>query len=137
MNYKEIFYSEKLSKLFGSLNPVPEFDEQTLVAFEDIFTDLNMTYIVKGIKVVEKGNRGRNPKDVSKIQTVLQYYLQLTQQAGLELKQSDAQYVANEAISVRMEPSESALSLLEFRPEYGIAVITNPLYHEFSQPMYS
>ena len=56
MNYKEIFYSEKLSKLFGSLNPVPEFDEQTLVAFEDIFTDLNMTYIVKGMKVVENPN---------------------------------------------------------------------------------
>lgn len=54
MNYN--FYSEKLSKLFGSLNPVPEFDEQTLVAFEDIFTDLNMTYIVKGMKVVENPN---------------------------------------------------------------------------------
>lgn len=56
MNYKEIFYSEKLSKLFGNLNPVPEFDEQTLVAFEDIFTELNMTYIVKDMKVVENPN---------------------------------------------------------------------------------
>ena len=56
MNYKKIFYSEKLSKLFGSLNPVPEFDEQTLVAFEDIFTDINMNYTVKGMKVVENPN---------------------------------------------------------------------------------
>ena len=56
MNYKEIFYSSKLSKLFGSLNPVPEFDEQTLVAFEDIFTDINMNYTVKGMKVVENPN---------------------------------------------------------------------------------
>lgn len=56
MNYEKIFYSEKLSKLFGNLQNVPQFDEQTLVAFEDIFTDINMTYIVKDMKVVENPN---------------------------------------------------------------------------------
>lgn len=56
MNYEKIFYSEKLSKLFGSLNPVPEFDVQTLVTFEDIFTDIDMNYSVKGLKNVENPN---------------------------------------------------------------------------------
>lgn len=56
MNYKEIFYSEKLLKLFGSLNPVPKFDKQTLVAFEDIFCDINNIYIVKDMKIVENPN---------------------------------------------------------------------------------
>ena len=56
MNYKEIFYSSKLSKLFGNLQNVPQFDEQTLVAFEDIFTDINMVFDVKNLKNVENQN---------------------------------------------------------------------------------
>lgn len=56
MNYEKIFYSEKLSKLFGNLQNVSQFDEQTLVAFEDIFTDINMNYTVKNLKNVENPN---------------------------------------------------------------------------------
>lgn len=56
MNYEKIFYSSKLSKLFRNLQNVPQFDEQTLVAFEDIFTDINMVFDVKNLKNVENQN---------------------------------------------------------------------------------
>lgn len=56
MNYEKIFYSPKLSKLFENLQNVSQFDEQTLVAFEDIFTDINMNFDVKNLKNVENPN---------------------------------------------------------------------------------
>lgn len=56
MNYEKIFYSSKLSKLFGNLQNVSQFDVQTLVAFEDVFTDINMVFDVKNLKNVENQN---------------------------------------------------------------------------------
>ncbi|MNT57845.1 hypothetical protein D3C72_1952470 [compost metagenome] len=47
---------------------------------------------------------------------------------------SDAQYVVNEVINVRMVPVEYALNFLESQPEYVIVVKVSLQHHEFSQP---
>jgi len=83
-----------------------------------------------GIKVVEKGNRGRKPKDVSKIQTVLQYYIQLE----IKLDEDKVKKQFEEACTFVLCSNDLALNAEEILKEYKTQSSVEKKFQQIKSP---